>query len=86
MIRQTIELLFDENRDESVMLDAIFNALWSLAQGFQVSSEEMAQIIFETQERKQIERGVVAARLMRLVRYLREGRPFQNTETEAPPF
>ena len=76
MIRQTIELLFEEERGEMLMLDSIFMALWNLAEAFQVPAEEIAKIIFETQERKTfIKRGVVAARLMKLVRYLREGKP-----------
>ena len=79
MIRQTIELLFEEEHGEMLMLDGIFNALWSLAEGFQVPADEIAKIIFETQERKiYFKKGVVAARLMQLLRYLREGKPFPS--------
>ena len=82
MIRQTIEMLFEEERGEIVMLDGVFNALYMLAQGFKVPPEEIAKIVFETQERKQFEKGVIAARLMELLRHLREGKPLPSLTDE----
>ena len=79
-------MLFEEERGETLMLDGVFNALWNLAQGFQVPAEEVARIIFETQERKQCEKGVIAARLMELLRRLRAGKPFPSTIDEMPVF
>lgn len=84
MIRQTIELLFEEERGEMLMLDGLFNALWNLAQGFQVSPEEIAKIVFETQERKKFRKGVIVARLMELLRHLREGKPLPSVIDELP--
>ena len=73
MIRQTIEMLFEEREcSEMDMLDGLFEALKSLVQGFQIPPEEIAQIVIETQERKQMGSGVIAARLMALLRRLRE--------------
>lgn len=84
MIRQTIELLFEEERGEMLMLDGLFNALWSLAQGFKVSPDEIAKIVFETQERKKFRKGVIVARLMELLRHLREGKPLPSVIDELP--
>ena len=86
MIRQTIELLFEEECSETLLLDGIFNALFCLARGFQVPAEEMARIICDMQERKKFEKGVVAARLMELLRHLREGTPLPSVIDEASVF
>lgn len=86
MIRQTIELLFEEECGEMLILDGVFNALWYLAQGFQVPPAEIARIIFETQERKKIKKGVIAARLMELMRALREGKPLSNAIEDSSVF
>ena len=86
MIRQTIELLFEEERNEPVLLDGMFSALLSLAQGFQVPSEAISDIVKEIHERKRIESGVVAARLMDLIRKLRNGNNTPNAINETPFF
>lgn len=86
MIQQTIELLFEEECGEMLILDSIFNALWDLAQEFQVPPAEIARIIFETQERKKIKKGVIAARLMELMRALREGKPLSSVIEDSSVF
>ncbi len=86
MIRQTIELLFEEERNEPVLLDGMFSALLSLAQGFQVPPEAISEIVNEIHERKRIESGVIAARLMNLIRNLREGNTTPYAINEIPIF
>lgn len=86
MIQQTIELLFEEECGEMLILDGIFNALWDLAQEFQVPPAEIARIIFETQERKKIKNGVIAARLMGLIRASREGKPLSSAIEDSSVF
>ncbi len=86
MIRQTIELLFEEERNEPALLDGMFSALLSLAQGFQVPPEALSEIVNEIHERKRIESGVVAARLMNLIRNLREGNTTPYAINEIPIF
>ncbi|MFQ6083989.1 MAG: hypothetical protein ACE5WD_11630 [Candidatus Aminicenantia bacterium] len=86
MIQQTIDLLFEEESGEMLILDGIFNALWVLAQEFQVPLTEIARIIFETQERKKIKKGVIAARLMELIRASREGKPLSGAIEDSSVF
>ena len=83
MIRQTIEQLFEENHDEITILDGIFKAIRYLIEGLHVSPDELTQVIFEIQERKKIGNGIIAARLMELLRYLRTLKPYPSGINES---
>ena len=73
MIRETIEMLFEERTTDSFTLNPIFQALIDLSERFDISPTEIMEMIMETAERKKFETGIVAWQFMSLLRYLRKG-------------
>lgn len=76
MIRQTIEMLFEENTANDFILDHFFQALIDVSEHFDIPHTNIVNIILETGERKNFENGAVAAQFMGFLRQLKKG-PWQ---------
>ena len=74
MLRQTIEMLFEEDITDPLVLDPYFQAIIDFSDHFdEVSHTDVVNMITETAERKKFENGIIAAHFMNLLRHLRKG-------------
>ncbi len=76
VIRQTIEMLFEEQSTHDFILDYFFQALVDVSEHFDIPQTNVVNIILETGERKNFENGAVAAQFMSFLRQLKKG-PWQ---------
>lgn len=83
MLRQTIEMLFEEDITDPLVLDPYFQAIIDFSDHFDdISYTDVVNMITETAERKNFENGIIAAQFMNLLRQLRKG-PWMYLEKPA---
>ena len=74
MLRQTIEMLFEEANTDPLLLNPYFQAIIDFSDHFDdISHTDVVNMITETAERKNFENGIIAAQFMNLLRQLRKG-------------
>lgn len=79
VIRQTIEMLFEEHSADNLMMDHFFQNLLNFSEHFDVSHTNIVNMIIETAERKKFENGAVAAQFLSFMRQVKKG-PWQPPE------
>lgn len=73
VIRQTIEMLFEEQSVDNLTIDHFFQNLLNFSEHFDVSHTIIVNMIMETAERKNFENGAVAAQFLSFMRQVKKG-------------